>query len=50
MKEPETLNPHIVRTLVDLGADVLFVGELRHSLEEIYMETIKSANDEDVGP
>lgn len=50
MKEPETLNPHIVRTLVDLGADVLFVGELRHSLEEIYMETIKAAGDEDVGP
>jgi ABC-2 type transport system ATP-binding protein len=39
-ENPETLNPSIIRTLVQVGADVQFVGELRHSLEEIYLQTI----------
>ncbi|MBM4430069.1 MAG: ABC transporter ATP-binding protein [Chloroflexi bacterium] len=40
---PETHNPEIVRTLVGLGADVLFVGELRRSLEDVYLQLIKES-------
>jgi ABC-2 type transport system ATP-binding protein len=38
---PEDHNPAIVRTLVGLGADVQFVGELRHSLEDIYLQFVR---------
>lgn len=37
---PETQNPQIVRSLVQAGADIQFVGELRHSLEEVYLQMI----------
>ena len=36
--------PEVTRGLVGIGADVLFVGEERHSLEDVYLELI----DEDV--
>lgn len=48
MEDPESTNPIIIRTLVDAGADVLFVGELRHSLEEIYLQTIRESEAEEV--
>jgi hypothetical protein len=32
-----------VRTLVNAGADVQFVGELRHSLEDVYLQLVKDA-------
>jgi len=41
--DPQAQNPDIVRALVGLGADVQFVGELRRSLEEVYLELIKTA-------
>jgi ABC-2 type transport system ATP-binding protein len=40
---PEEQNPVIVRRLVEAGAQVQFVGELRHSLEDIYMEMISKS-------
>jgi ABC-2 type transport system ATP-binding protein len=40
LDDPEEQNPAIVRCLVDAGAQVQFVGELRHSLEDIYMQMI----------
>jgi ABC-2 type transport system ATP-binding protein len=43
LQDPETQNPEVVRTLVSAGADLQFVGELRHSLEEVYLELVKSA-------
>ena len=43
LDNPETRNPEIVRTLVEAGADVQFVGELRHSLEEVYLQLVKNA-------
>jgi ABC-2 type transport system ATP-binding protein len=43
MDEPETRNPEVVRSLVKAGADIQFVGELRHSLEEVYLQLVKSA-------
>jgi ABC-2 type transport system ATP-binding protein len=41
LDEPETQNPEIVRALVDAGADIQFVGELRHSLEDVYLQLVK---------
>jgi ABC-2 type transport system ATP-binding protein len=43
LDNPEMRNPEIVRTLVEAGADVQFVGELRHSLEEVYLQLVKTA-------
>lgn len=43
LDNPEKRNPEIVRTLVGAGADVQFVGELRHSLEEVYLQLVKNA-------
>jgi ABC-2 type transport system ATP-binding protein len=43
LDNPETRNPEIVRALVGAGADVQFVGELRHSLEEVYLQLVKNA-------
>lgn len=42
LDNPEEQNPAIIRKLVELNADIQFVGELRHSLEDIYMEMIKA--------
>jgi ABC-2 type transport system ATP-binding protein len=43
LDNPETRNPEIVRMLVEAGAEVQFVGELRHSLEEVYLQLVKNA-------
>jgi ABC-2 type transport system ATP-binding protein len=43
LDNPDMQNPTIVRTLVSLGADIQFVGELRHSLEDVYLELVKGA-------
>jgi ABC-2 type transport system ATP-binding protein len=43
LADPSAENPRIVRELVQAGADVRFVGELRHSLEDVYLSLIKKA-------
>ncbi len=43
MDDPEAHNPDVVRALVKAGADVQFVGELRHSLEDVYLQLVKAA-------
>ncbi len=43
LDNPETRNPEIVRTLVEAGAEVQFVGELRHSLEEVYLQLVRNS-------
>jgi len=40
LDEPEAQNPVIVRKLVEAGAEVQFVGELRHTLEDVYLSLI----------
>jgi ABC-2 type transport system ATP-binding protein len=40
LDNPEEQNPVIVRTLVEAGAQIQFVGELRHSLEDVYLNLI----------
>jgi len=43
LDNPEARNPEIVRTLVEAGAEVQFVGELRHSLEEVYLQLVRNS-------
>jgi ABC-2 type transport system ATP-binding protein len=40
LDDPASQNPILVRTLVESGANIRFVGELRHSLEDIYLQLI----------
>jgi ABC-2 type transport system ATP-binding protein len=40
LDDPETYNPDIVRLLVGMGADIQFIGELRRSLEDIYLQLV----------
>jgi ABC-2 type transport system ATP-binding protein len=42
LDNPEEQNPVIIRKLVEAGAEVQFVGELRHSLEDIYLQFIRN--------
>lgn len=42
LDNPEEENPAILRKLVEAGADIQFVGELRHSLEDIYLRMIRT--------
>jgi len=41
MDDPEAHNPDIIRALVAQGVDIRFVGELRHSLEDVYLQLVK---------
>jgi ABC-2 type transport system ATP-binding protein len=41
--EPESNNPDIIRELVSAGADVQFVGELRRSLEDVYLQLVQNS-------
>ncbi len=43
LDDPETHNPDIIRALVKAGADLQFVGELRHSLEDVYLQLVKAS-------
>jgi ABC-2 type transport system ATP-binding protein len=43
LDDPDTHNPEIIRVLVGAGADIQFVGELRHSLEDVYLQLVKNA-------
>jgi ABC-2 type transport system ATP-binding protein len=43
LDDPETHNPDIIRALVGAGADIQFVGELRHSLEDVYLQLVRNA-------
>ena len=40
LTDPDNQNPLIVKRLVESGAEIQFVGELRHSLEDIYLQMI----------
>jgi ABC-2 type transport system ATP-binding protein len=40
LDDPETHNPELITALVSAGAALQFVGELRHSLEDIYLKLV----------
>jgi ABC-2 type transport system ATP-binding protein len=41
LDEPEDQNPALVRALVEAGAEVQFVGELRRTLEDVYLRLVR---------
>ena len=41
VEDPETANPEIIRQLVNNDIDILYVNEIKASLEDIYLELIK---------
>ncbi len=46
LDDPETNNPHIIRQLVNAGANIQFVGELRRTLEDVYLQLVNSDSHE----
>jgi ABC-2 type transport system ATP-binding protein len=40
LDDPEAQNPELLRTLIELGAQVQFVGEIRQSLEDVYLQLV----------
>ena len=40
LTDPDQQDPILVRKLVEAGAAIQFVGELRHSLEDVYLQLI----------
>jgi ABC-2 type transport system ATP-binding protein len=49
LDDPETYNPVLIRELVKLGAEIQFVGELRHTLEDVYLRLVKSQEEDNHG-
>jgi ABC-2 type transport system ATP-binding protein len=47
VSNPDQAAPEVARALVGAGADVLSIGESRHSLEDVYLELI--GGDENAG-
>jgi len=45
VEDPEEENPQIVDLLVKAGYRVQFVGEVRHSLEEVYLRLVKPSKE-----
>ena len=41
MDDPELHNPGLISDLVAAGAQIQFVGEVRHSLEDIYLQLVE---------
>jgi ABC-2 type transport system ATP-binding protein len=46
LDDPETQNPALVTALVNAGAKVQFVGEIRKSLEDVYLHLVSNDNEE----
>lgn len=44
LDDPEAENPALVSRLVEAGAEVQFVGELRRSLEDVYLQLIQTSS------
>lgn len=49
VENPEEQNPQLIRALVDGGAEVQFVGELRRRLEDVYLELMGANKENDHG-
>jgi ABC-2 type transport system ATP-binding protein len=46
LEDPHTNNPVLIRSLVEAGAEIQFVGELRRTLEDVYLHLVNSAEDQ----
>ena len=49
VENPEEQNPQLIRALVESGAEVQFVGELRRRLEDVYLELMGAIEDNNHG-
>jgi len=47
LAEPEVQNPILIRALVEAGAEIQFVGEIRRSLEDVYLDLVQNEDAED---
>jgi len=43
LDDPDLHNPDMIRALVEANADIQFIGELRNSLEEVYLQLVRNA-------
>jgi ABC-2 type transport system ATP-binding protein len=50
LDDPESNNPALVRGLVEAGAEIQFVGELKRSLEDVYLRLVQSDGPEGENP
>jgi len=41
LDDPERRNPEIIRALVEAGAEIQFVGELRRRLDDVYLQLMR---------
>ena len=44
LDDPETRNPELIHELIGLGARIQFVGEMRQSLEDVYLQLMGLQN------
>ena len=49
LNEPDQQNPILVKTLVEHGAEIRFVGELRRSLEDVYLTLVNTQKENSHG-
>jgi ABC-2 type transport system ATP-binding protein len=40
LDDPDAQNPRLIREIVGAGGQIRFVGELRHSLEDVYLQLV----------
>ncbi len=45
LDNPEEHNPELIRLLIGLGADIQFVGELRRTLEDVYLQLVNNSRE-----
>jgi ABC-2 type transport system ATP-binding protein len=44
LTDPDTQNPLIVRCLVEAGAEIQYVAEVKHSLEDVYLSLVNGGS------
>jgi len=49
LNEPDQQNPFLVKTLVEHGAEIRFVGEVRRSLEDVYLTLVNTQKENNHG-
>ncbi len=49
VENPEIHNPELIRALVENGAEIQFVGELRRRLEDVYLELMGTVEENNNG-
>jgi len=49
VENPEEQDPQLIHALIDGGAEVQFVGELKRRLEDVYLELMGANKDNNHG-